>query len=839
MKTGENKKVLKAKTSTVFLLFLLGMFFGVMSDSPLIDPAHASTASSSVLPQNMNLGMDDSPAFVVADVLLNKQPDTQGDKQPHKEAGKQPDKQAGKPEAEGGDFVQLWKSRFKEIDVIESEVNEITGRFSALQEASERTINKARGTADNLLSLYKVSRRLPSEQLVFLYQLQRLETSVIQALDPLKEIAEALGQELGTIETQQDNIAEIFQNTLLIEQASGDEKALLRETRQRLKQSSDSLKHTQKQLEKILLPAEKMATKLNSTVQQIRDDMPSVWTNYYKTRAGINLTSMIQSSSASTWLTSLSSRLIFTVPQTMTEWYGVGKSFAIATLIYLCFAVVVINIVEKIPLQQRQFLKKYGVSPLLWMGLGVGINAAAFDEQGTIYLSFLVGGALVLVWGVVTLGWRLRWAVNPALKSRVSPLAQMFPVAALGIFLLQSDAPPTLLCFIWFMVMLLFSAFIYSITWRHIRGQETQPFLEQFVYINSFVVSVLSLAVTIVGYTRLAILAFIFLIAVANFIILGSSITCFVQGLIDRYIDREEHPVKNSMVHVCNVPLSWLLAFCLSLPWVWAVPGSLFIFDHMMHTGYTFGDTSVNFGKIIVVGLLFILFRSLASLASSSLYLIGKRLSHVEEGAIPPLQNIVVYALWGLFGLISLAILGVSLTSIAVVAGGLSVGIGFGLQNIFNNFISGIVLIFGRTVLVGDYIEVDGIVGTVRAISIRSTSIETSEMALVYVPNSLIMSGKVTNWTRNTRNVRRTVAITIPVGNSFENVATLLRQVAEEQKHVVAFIEPTVQLVHLGMKTMTVNLTVVVDDLSHASSTMSKIREAIHRSFLDQGIEIK
>lgn len=736
-------------------------------------------------------------------------------------------------------YEQIWESRLQEITIIESEVSESIERFTALQEPSATAIKKAQSAADTLLSLYKISRRLPSEQLVFVYQMQRLGVSIRQTIVPLKETRDTLDQYLANITTQRDNVVELLNKPAFPQQVGSTERQELVAVNKRLTVVRNTLANTEKKLDSLLEPAQILVTKLEETVATIRQDMPEVWISYYKTRAGVSWGSVITSNTTSTWVSSLSSRLVFTLPQSSADWYGIAKAFGTAMLFFMFFTAAIVHIVQKIPLQQREFLKKYGISPLLWMGLGTGISAAAFDGQGGIYLSFLVGGALFLVWGVVALGWRLRWAVNPSLKGKVSPLAQMFPIAAFGILLLQSDAPPGVLCLIWFVVMLLFSAFVYSVTWRHIRGDTKQPYFEQFVYISSFVVSVFSLGLTIAGYTRLAVLGFIFLIAITNFIVLGFSITTFLEGLIERYVDREEHPVKYSMVEVCNLPISWFIAFCFSLPWVWAVPGSIFIIDHMMHAGYTFGGTSVDFGKILFIGLLFILFRSLTTLASSSLVLISKRLSHIEEGVIPPLQNMMVYGLWAIFALISLATFGVSLTSIAVVAGGLSVGIGFGLQNIFNNFISGIVLIFGRTVLVGDYIEVDGIVGTVRAISIRSTSIETTEMALVYVPNSVIMSGNVINWTRNTRKVRRSITIAIPTENDFEIVAEQLVNIAREQKHVVAFVEPSVQLEQLGMKIMRITLTVVLDDLSNASSTLSAIREGIQKQFIQQQIKIE
>ena len=118
----------------------------------------------------------------------------------------------------------------------------------------------------------------------------------------------------------------------------------------------------------------------------------------------------------------------------------------------------------------------------------------------------------------------------------------------------------------------------------------------------------------------------------------------------------------------------------------------------------------------------------------------------------------------GFVRFIHLSALGFSLTSIAVVAGGLSVGIGFGLQNIINNFVSGLLVIFGQTLREGDVIDVGGVNGIVRRINIRSTQVETFDNAVIFVPNAEFLSGKLTNWTRNGRMVRQEVAVGVATG---------------------------------------------------------------------------
>ena len=149
----------------------------------------------------------------------------------------------------------------------------------------------------------------------------------------------------------------------------------------------------------------------------------------------------------------------------------------------------------------------------------------------------------------------------------------------------------------------------------------------------------------------------------------------------------------------------------------------------------------------------------------------------MQESSVKTLSNITGFILMGIALLIAFSSLGIDVTKLALVASALSIGIGFGLQNIINNFVSGIILIFERSMKVGDYIMLaDGTRGEVREINIRSTVINTNDNIDIIVPNSEFVNNSVTNWTMNERFLR----IKIPFGVAYGSDKDLVRRIVIE-----------------------------------------------------------
>jgi potassium-dependent mechanosensitive channel len=140
----------------------------------------------------------------------------------------------------------------------------------------------------------------------------------------------------------------------------------------------------------------------------------------------------------------------------------------------------------------------------------------------------------------------------------------------------------------------------------------------------------------------------------------------------------------------------------------------------------------------------------------------------------------------------ALGALGIDLTKITIVAGAFSVGVGFGLQNIFNNFVSGIILLFERPIKIGDVIEVGGNVGEVQHIGIRASVIRTADGSEIIVPNGLLISSQVTNWTFSDRKRAVEIAVSVIAGADIEHITELLKQTAANQLGVAKEPSPEV-----------------------------------------------
>ena len=190
---------------------------------------------------------------------------------------------------------------------------------------------------------------------------------------------------------------------------------------------------------------------------------------------------------------------------------------------------------------------------------------------------------------------------------------------------------------------------------------------------------------------------------------------------------------------------------------------------------------------------------------------------------------------------VGLGVAGISFANLAIIVGALSVGIGFGLQNIVNNFLSGLILLVERPVKTGDWIVVGGTEGYVKRIRIRSTQIQTFDYADVIVPNSELISSQVTNWMLRDTTGRARVPIGVAYGSDTQKVKEILMKIAQEHPEVInnkASMEPFVLFLGFGDSSLNFELRVFIKNIDHRLRVISDLNFALDAAFREAGIEI-
>jgi small-conductance mechanosensitive channel len=211
---------------------------------------------------------------------------------------------------------------------------------------------------------------------------------------------------------------------------------------------------------------------------------------------------------------------------------------------------------------------------------------------------------------------------------------------------------------------------------------------------------------------------------------------------------------------------------------------------------------------------------------------------HSESGLHESVRIGIGYLGFVLAALAGISYLGVDFSNLAIVAGALSVGIGFGLQSIFNNFVSGLIILVERPIKIGDYIQVGGLEGTVKKISVRSTEIETIYRQSVIIPNANLITDPVTNWMHLDRSCRLDIAVGVDYGTDVELLRTTLLGVAQHHRGVLKSPPPVVHFAGFGDSALDFELRVFLRDVGERIRSSSDLRFAILTALRDAGIVI-
>lgn len=253
---------------------------------------------------------------------------------------------------------------------------------------------------------------------------------------------------------------------------------------------------------------------------------------------------------------------------------------------------------------------------------------------------------------------------------------------------------------------------------------------------------------------------------------------------------------------------------------------------------FTINQTPITLGSVAVFFFLFAAFVVISRLLVKTIASRVLQKLNIDRSLQYTLERTLQYLLLVLAAIVALEFIGISLSGLAVVFGFLSVGIGFGLQNVTSNFVSGLIILFERHIKVGDRISVGDTEGDVTAINLRSTTVRSIKNISIIVPNSEFISKNVINWSHGEKRVRIDIEVGVSYDSDLDVVLRCLREVAEECDGVLKEPKPDVLLDGFGDSAWNMRLRCWLADPKGRPVVRSEINCAIVRKFRENGVEI-
>lgn len=357
-----------------------------------------------------------------------------------------------------------------------------------------------------------------------------------------------------------------------------------------------------------------------------------------------------------------------------------------------------------------------------------------------------------------------------------------------------------------------------------------------------FYLSCLTFVVGVIGYIELSKLLISGIVAslyIGPIVLICSLIIRnFLQALShtflleDSYLVKKYFPLLIKLISISAI-LLWLLS---SLRVFGLLPFIQRMVENIWSFGGTFGAYTISIGDVISIILIIIVSLILSNFIQ--ILLEEEIFSRVKVARGVPMAIGVMgkyfVIITGFF--LAIAATGFDLTKMSIIAGALGVGVGFGLQNLVANFVSGMILIFERPILVGDIIEAEGEEGQVTQIGIRASKILTYAGAEVVIPNSNLINNRVSNWTLSNRKRRFTIEVRTNKDADPAEIVATMTAIAREHPHVIK--DPAAFVIFEGQADQSLRFKVYYWQVGELLSTRSDLNIQIYKALKDQGVEL-
>lgn len=292
--------------------------------------------------------------------------------------------------------------------------------------------------------------------------------------------------------------------------------------------------------------------------------------------------------------------------------------------------------------------------------------------------------------------------------------------------------------------------------------------------------------------------------------------------------------LSNGLINLAIYSAAGIL---LMLPWGYRTSDFYQIFNDAFF-GFEIGGLRISLATILFALILFAVGYTVTIALRSWLNNRYLPTTGLDIGVSNSISTVLGYVGFVIAAVLAISAAGFDLSNLAIVAGALSLGIGFGLQSIVSNFVSGLILLAERPIKAGDWVVTTGGEGTVRKISVRSTEIETFERATIIVPNSTLITDPVTNWTHGNKLGRIAIAIGVGYDSDPEEVKAILLKCANENSRVLSIPQASVFFMDFGASSLDFQLRCFLSDINYCLTVQSELRFEILKALREANIEI-
>lgn len=249
-------------------------------------------------------------------------------------------------------------------------------------------------------------------------------------------------------------------------------------------------------------------------------------------------------------------------------------------------------------------------------------------------------------------------------------------------------------------------------------------------------------------------------------------------------------------------------------------------------------DFKLSVSKVLSLLIIYTVAKAIVFIIRTLLRKAGKNSSILDKGKQYTILQLVRYFVYIIAIIVSFQSLGLDISLLIASSAALFVGIGLGLQSIFKDITSGIFLLFEKTIQVGDLIETDKLVGRVLEIGIRTSKVKTRDDIMIIIPNSFIISEKVTNWSAGNKRTRFIITVGVAYGSDTKKVKDILIECAQKHKFVDNELAPFVRFIDFGDSALMFDLLFWSEHTWEVERTKSDIRFEIDEAFRKNGITI-